>query len=76
MQCYRNSDLRWHDLRHEGVSRLFGLTDFRDSEVMAISGHLRTEMLARYRHLRADRLGDRLPGGRLNPAFVRDEAGP
>ncbi|MGE5514638.1 MAG: site-specific integrase [Bacteroidota bacterium] len=59
-------DLRWHDLRHEGISRLFELTDLRDNEIMAITGHLRPEMLTRYTHLRADRLGAHLPGGRLN----------
>jgi integrase len=59
-------DLRWHDLRHEGVSRLFELTDLRENEIMAISGHLTPAMLARYMHLRADRLGERLPGGKLN----------
>lgn len=31
-------DLRWHDLRHEGVSRLFENTGLRDHEIMAISG--------------------------------------
>jgi integrase len=59
-------DLRWHDLRHEGVSRLFELTDLRDHEIMQITGHLTPSMLARYTHLRADRLGARLPGGPLN----------
>lgn len=59
-------DLRWHDLRHEAISRLFELTDLRDTEIMAISGHLRPEMLARYTHLRADRLGARLRGGKMN----------
>lgn len=59
-------DLRWHDLRHEAISRLFELTDLRDNEIMAISGHLRAEMLTRYTHLRGDRLGARLPGGKLN----------
>jgi integrase len=58
-------DLRWHDLRHEGISRLFELTDLRETEIMAISGHLSNAMLARYTHLRADRLGERLPGGRF-----------
>jgi integrase len=58
--------LRWHDLRHEGISRLFELTDLRDHEIMAITGHLTPAMLARYTHLRADRLGARLPGGPLN----------
>jgi len=53
-------DFRWHDLRHEAISRLFERTDLRDNEIMAISGHLRPEMLTRYTHLRADRLGSRL----------------
>lgn len=57
-------DLRWHDLRHEAISRLFEHTDLRDHEIMAISGHMRPEMLARYTHLRADRLGVRMRGGR------------
>ena len=59
-------DLRWHDLRHEAILRLFELTDLRENEIMAISGHLTPSMLTRYTHLRADRLGARLPGGRLN----------
>lgn len=59
-------DLRWHDLRHEGISRLFELTDLRENEIMAISGHLTPAMLARYTHLRGDRLGARLPGGKKN----------
>jgi integrase len=63
-------NLRWHDLRHEGISRLFELTDLRDHEIMAITGHLTPAMLARYTHLRADRLGSRLPGGKLNSRQV------
>jgi integrase len=59
-------NLRWHDLRHEGISRLFELTDLHENEIMAISGHLTPAMLARYTHLRADRRGARLPGGQLN----------
>jgi hypothetical protein len=27
-------DLRWHDLRHEAVSRLFENTDLRDNEII------------------------------------------
>lgn len=53
-------DLRWHDLRHEAISRLFENTDLRDHEIMAISGHLSTEMLKRYSHLRSHRLATRL----------------
>ncbi len=61
-------DLRWHDLRHEAISRLFELTDLRDHEIMTITGHLTPAMLARYTHLRADRLGARLRGGKKNRA--------
>ena len=46
------ANLRFHDLRHEAVSRLFerGLNPM---EVAAISGHRTLQMLKRYTHLRA-----------------------
>ena len=49
------SALRFHDLRHEAVSRLVeaGLSD---QEVAAISGHKSMQMLRRYTHLRAEDL--------------------
>lgn len=52
-------DLRFHDLRHEAVSRLVegGLSD---QEVAAISGHRSMQMLKRYTHLRAEDLVDKL----------------
>lgn len=51
--------LRFHDLRHEGVSRLFerGLNVI---EVSSISGHKELRMLKRYTHLNADDLVARL----------------
>jgi integrase len=51
--------LRFHDLRHEGVSRLFerGLNVI---EVSSISGHKELRMLKRYTHLSADDLVARL----------------
>jgi len=51
--------LRFHDLRHEAVSRLVeaGLSD---QEVAAISGHKSMQMLRRYTHLRAEDLVHRL----------------
>ncbi len=51
--------LRFHDLRHEAVSRLMeaGLSD---QEVAAISGHKSMQMLERYTHLRAEDLVARL----------------
>lgn len=53
-------DLRWHDLRHEATSRFFENTNLRDNEIMAITGHLRPEMLKRYTHLRSKHLAPRL----------------
>lgn len=45
-------DLRFHDLRHEAISRLFekGLNQF---QVASISGHKTLQMLKRYTHIRA-----------------------
>ncbi len=53
------ANLRFHDLRHEAVSRLVerGLSD---QEVAAISGHKSMQMLRRYTHLRAEDLVARL----------------
>lgn len=53
------ADLRFHDLRHEAVSRLFerGLNVM---EVSSISGHKELRMLKRYSHLRAEDLVERL----------------
>jgi integrase len=48
-------DLRFHDLRHEAVSRLVE-SGLNDQEVAAISGHKSMQMLRRYTHLRAEDL--------------------
>ena len=55
----RLTDLRFHDLRHEAVSRLFekGLNVV---EVGTISGHKELRVLRRYTHLRASSLAERL----------------
>lgn len=52
-------DFRFHDLRHEAVSRLFE-KGLNIAEVSAISGHKELRMLARYTHLRAADLVKRL----------------
>lgn len=57
-------DVRFHDLRHEGISRLFEQTDLDMMEIREITGHKTLQMLARYSHLRAHRLADRLAGVR------------
>lgn len=51
--------LRFHDLRHEAVSRLFekGLNPI---EVGMVSGHKTLSMLQRYTHLRAEEIVTRL----------------
>lgn len=53
------SGLRFHDLRHEAISRLFegGLNMM---EVSTISGHKTLQMLKRYTHLRAEELAKKL----------------
>ena len=49
------SDLHFHDLRHEAISRLFekGLNPM---EVSAISGHKSMQVLKRYTHIRTSHL--------------------
>jgi integrase len=55
-------NLTFHDLRHEATSRLFENTDLDVMEIKSITGHRSLQMLARYSHLRAYRLADRLAG--------------
>lgn len=52
-------DFRFHDLRHEAVSR-FVEAGLSDQEVAAISGHKSMQMLKRYTHLRAEDLVNKL----------------
>lgn len=52
-------DLRFHDLRHEAVSRLFE-KDFNIMEASSISGHRDLRMLKRYTHLKAENLLDKM----------------
>ena len=51
--------VRFHDLRHEAISRLFelGLTP---PEVAMISGHRTMSMLMRYSHASIDAIGAKL----------------
>ena len=53
------NDLRFHDLRHEAISRFFemGLTI---PEVALISGHKDVKMLFRYTHLKVEGLAKKL----------------
>ena len=47
-------DLRFHDLRHEAISRFFEL-GLSVPEVSLISGHKDARMLFRYTHLKPER---------------------
>lgn len=50
------SNLRFHDLRHEFVSRLFEQTNLSDGQIAALSGHTDPRSLWRYKHLRTELL--------------------
>jgi integrase len=52
-------DLHFHDLRHEGISRLFE-ADWDIPQVAAVSGHRDWKMLQRYTHLRPTFIASRL----------------
>ena len=51
----QGGNLRFHDLRHEAVSRLFE-RNLSPMEVATISGHRSMQMLSRYTHLNINRL--------------------
>jgi integrase len=54
-------DLRFHDLRHEAISRFFEL-GLSLPEVALISGHRDPRMLFRYTHLRPENVAQKLAG--------------
>lgn len=55
------NDLRFHDLRHEGISRLFE-AGLGIQEVAMISGHTSWSTLKRYTHLNAQQVVEKLRG--------------
>lgn len=59
--CQRGSieDLRFHDLRHEAISRFFEV-GLSVPEVAVLSGHKDARMLFRYTHLAPKAVGQRL----------------
>lgn len=61
-------DFRFHDLRHEAISRFFERTDLTDVEIASISGHRTMAMLKRYAHLRANKLAVKLDAASLRPS--------
>ena len=55
-QC---ADLRFHDLRHEAISRVFERTELRVEEIMKHTGHRTHKMMMRYLKLREGHAADR-----------------
>jgi integrase len=53
-------DLHFHDLRHEGASRLFE-AGYSIEQVSLVTGHKDWKMLRRYTHLKPESLHDALP---------------
>ena len=49
-------NLRFHDLRHEFVSRLFESTSLSDGQIASLTGHKSPISLWRYKHLRSETL--------------------
>lgn len=53
-------DFRFHDLRHEAISRFYERTNMTDLEIASISGHKGFRMLQRYANLRGSSLAVKL----------------
>ena len=53
-------DVRFHDLRHHAVSRLYERTDLTDLEISKISGHKGFRMLQRYANIRGSDLAAKM----------------
>lgn len=66
------NDARWHDLRHEGVSRLFE-SGYSMVEVALVSGHKDLNMLRRYTHLSPERLHDKAMPMAVVQEALKDE---
>lgn len=62
------ADLHFHDLRHEGVSRLFEM-DWDIPRVASVSGHRDWNSMRRYTHLRGK--GDRYVGWEWHDKILR-----
>lgn len=55
-----STDLKIHDLRHEGISWLFENTNLTDIEISKLTGHLELDTLKRYAKLRPKSIGAKL----------------
>ena len=55
-------DLHFHDLRHEGICRLFEM-GLQIQDVAVVSGHLSWTMLKRYTHIRPESVLEKMNAG-------------
>lgn len=70
-------DLKFHDLRHEAISRLFEKSTLDMMEISAISGHKSVALLKRYTHLKAQKLVKKLDGNKNKGRhFIVDQLNP
>ena len=53
-------DLKFHDLRHEAISRLYERTTLESAVIRKMVGHMSQRAHDRYMNLRAERFSDRL----------------
>jgi integrase len=51
-------NLRFHDLRHEAISRMAERTNLTVAQMMSMSGHSSMKLFQRYANLRPEELGD------------------
>jgi integrase len=56
----KSTDLKIHDLRHEGISWIFENTNLTDIHISKMTGHLELDTLKRYAKLRPSSIGERL----------------
>jgi integrase len=59
-QKLKIEDLRIHDLRHEGTTRLFEVHGLNVIEAAAVTGHKDLKMLKRYSHVRASHVAEKM----------------
>lgn len=68
-------DLHFHDLRHEGVTRLFQ-TAMTDVEIMKMTGHTNASTLVRYAHNRASDVAAKINAKWSPPKTARPKKPP
>ena len=69
-------DLKWHDLRHEGVSRWFERTTWSEMRISTMAGHSSLETTRIYTHLRGQDVEVEADGLTDDPGTVKlTEAG-